>query len=99
MIQLIKIITGELVIADVTENTGVAGTITSLTLKNPMVILLGERGLGMSPLAPFIENDKLEILIDKVIFRGKADAEIVNPYNAKFGSGIVTAPAGIIGRI
>jgi len=88
MIQVLKLTTGEDIIADA-ETKG-----DSVTLKQPIRLLLSpEGGVGMMPFAPFVASETVDISSSYVLFQGEPEPELKNAYNAKFGSGIVTAGA------
>lgn len=84
MIKLLKIITGEEIIAEVTELLD-----NKISLKSPISIGMAPNGVAMMEFCPFIKEK--QIVLDKkhIIFDGTPDVEILNAYNSRFGSGIV----------
>jgi hypothetical protein len=93
MVKLVKLITGEEVIAEIVDAK-------KLTLKNPVKFVMSGEGVGMIPLSPFSTAKEIEIKDEHVMFVLDVEDEIKNGYNAQFGSGIVTATStnmGIIG--
>lgn len=89
MIRLLKLVTGEEVIADVT--TDVANN-DKLILKNPLQIGHTPQGVGMAPFCMFMKGNSLTIDVRGTVFITEVDSEIENAYKAQFG-GIVT-PGG-----
>ena len=87
-IKVIKFVSGECAVTEL-EDDGAANS--DYTLKNPIIIMPTQEGLGMMPLNPFGKSDKIKISKQHVLFIDDPDDEIKNVYNAKFGSGIVTA--------
>jgi len=90
MIKLLKLTTGEEVIADVEEAES-----NALALKNAVRLVLSQEGVGMMPFSPFTKSDTVSIDNQHVIFAEEPDDEVKNAYNSKFGSGLVVAPAGL----
>lgn len=90
MILVLKVITGEEVIADVTE------TETSYTLKKPAYVQYvpsrtdqDRPMLALAPYAVYVEDYTLEIPKASIIWKAKPVKEMYNQYNSIFGSGIV----------
>lgn len=91
-IKFVQMTTEDSVIADVADHG------ESVVLKNPARLAMTNQGLGMMPYNPMIKDK--EITIDKkfILYQANPDDEILNAYNAKFGSGLVLAGSGIITR-
>jgi len=87
MIKIVKLITGDEVVANVSKDKGV------FTLKNPTRIMVTQEGVAMMPLCPFTDEDNIKIKESHVLYELEAEIEVKNAYNSKFGSGIVTASA------
>lgn len=92
MIKIVKLITGEELIADTTANH------SSITLKQPCAIQLmpsrtdpGQTMMGLIPYASYTENFEVTVTHDKVIWQEVPSKEIYNQYNSAFGSGIQLA--------
>jgi hypothetical protein len=100
-IRLLRLTTGEEVVADVTEiKLDVDGVVSTVgfELKNPVRIgMAGPSGeLGMVAFSPFLKaTEKVVIKNEHIMFSGELDQEIYNIYNEKFGSGIVIPGAGM----
>ena len=89
MVKLIKLVSGEEIMADVTQEVG-----TTLTIENAIRLTLSQKGVGMVPLSPFMKDSKLTLERVNIIYMAEADDELVNAYKGQFG-GIVTAPPGL----
>ena len=90
MLKLVKLITGEEVIADQIKNGN------EVTLKNPVRIIMTPDGsAGMMPLLALSKNDQISVLSTNIMYTVEPDDELVNVYNARFGSGIVMPPSGL----
>lgn len=90
-IKLIKLITGEEVIASV----NVAGD--DLQLDIPVRMAITQQGIAMMPFSPFIkEGEKISINKSNILFTADVDDEVKNAYNSKFGSGIVIANSSLL---
>ena len=85
MIKLLKLVTGEEVIADVEEVD------ISYLLKKPVRIGLTPEGAATVPLSPFADCKEVTIAKAHVLFTADPEEECRNAYNAHYGSGIVTA--------
>ena len=92
MIKIVKLITGEELIADVT------GGDTTMTLSKPCVLQLvpsrqnpEQPMMGMFPYASYTEDHTIDIGIDKIVWDAKPVKELYNQYNSAFGSGIQLA--------
>ncbi len=91
MIQIVKLITGEELIADVTGSE-------IITLSKPCVLeMIPSRKnpeqpmMGMFPYAAYTEDHSIEVDRDRIVWRAKPIKELYNQYNSAFGSGIQLA--------
>lgn len=88
MIKIVKLITGEELIADTAVDHN------GITLKQPCAIQLmpgraeGQTMMGLIPYASYTEDFQVTVSLDKVIWQEKPSKEIYNQYNSAFGSGI-----------
>jgi hypothetical protein len=82
-VKIAKLVTGEDVIASVTDMG------QSYKFKKAVRMIMTERGLGMMPLCPLSKDEEVEIAKSHVVFVASAEDDLANEYNAKFGSGIV----------
>ena len=92
MIKIVKLVTGEELIADTEIDQH------GITLKQPCSIQLmpsrtdpGQTMMGLIPYASYTEDFKVTVSFDKVIWQEKPSKEIYNQYNSAFGSGIQLA--------
>lgn len=90
MILVLKIVTGEEVVAEVTEND------ESFTLKRPAYVQYvpsrtnsDQPMLALAPYAVYVEDYVIEIPKSNIIWKAKPVKEMYNQYNSIFGSGIV----------
>lgn len=90
MIKFAKLMNDEDIVADI-EN---AEDATKFTFKNPARLVITQQGIGMMPMNPFMKGKSVEIPKSYIVYTTDVDDEISNAYNAKFGGGIVFAPAG-----
>lgn len=88
MVKFIKLKTGEEIIAKVD------GAVGGVYLKTPVLVMLTNQGLAMMPWMHFIEGD-IFIKEEDIMIKGEVKLDLANEYNSKFGSGVVTAPAGL----
>ena len=90
-VKLLKLTTGEEVVADVSKTEAGLNVAGGYTCKYPVRIVATREGLGIVPWSPFLKEQSIFIPESHVIFTGEVDDEIANGYNSKFGSGIVVA--------
>jgi hypothetical protein len=94
-IKLLRLKSGEDVVADIDEN------VDTITLENPAQIgPVGDpRGgnvqMGFGPWVPFNKGKTVEIPRNWVVFIIEPADDIVNNYRQAFGSGIVVPPVKI----
>lgn len=89
MIKIIKLISGEELIADITEVEG------KLNVKQPAVIHLvpsrteqNQIMVGLLPYAQYTKSHSLEVAKTAVLWTEEPADELYNQYNSIFGSGI-----------
>jgi hypothetical protein len=86
-VKLLRIITGEEVIAEVVtedENT--------ITIKNGLVVLPSAQNVGFAPWATVIDKEEPDIQLsrDFIVYVVNVDSSVKNKYNQIFGSKLVT---------
>ncbi len=86
-VKLLRILTGEEVIAEVlseTENT--------ITVQNALVVLPTNNGVGFAPWATVISKDKPEITVSKkhIVYIVDVQEDLSKKYNEMFGSKLIT---------
>lgn len=92
MILLLKLVTGEEVIADVEEGD-------SYLLKKPVRIGLTAEGAATVPLTPFADCKEITIAKQHVLFTIEPEEDCLNAYRAHYGSGIVMASEADMGGL
>lgn len=92
MIKITKLITGEELIADVTENE------LTTVFKQPCAIQLmpdhrdpSKTMMGLIPYATYTEDFEVEVRNENIIWSANPTREVYNQYNQTFGSGIQLA--------
>ena len=85
-VKLIRITTGEEVVAEVLSETE-----DTITVKNGLVVLPTNNGVGFAPWATVISKDEPEITMNKqhVVYVAVVQEEVANKYNEMFGSKLV----------
>ena len=86
-VKLLRITTGEEVIAELLSETG-----ETITVQNGLVVLPTNNGLGFAPWASVISKDKPEITISKkhIVYIVETQEEVSKKYNEMFGSKLIT---------
>jgi hypothetical protein len=88
-IKVVKLISGEEVIAGVEEADGF------VTLHKPAKLVMTQQGPGMMPWSPLMSSEKVQIDNTHVMCKFDLELEIRNAYSHQFGIGIqLAAPAG-----
>lgn len=91
-VKIVKLSTGEEVIADVTTEV-ITQEINSFVfkLKKPARLAVTNQGVALMPFSPMSSDTEFVIHGSFIIFQAEPEPEILNGYNAQFGSGIVIA--------
>ena len=86
-VKLIRIVTGEEIIAELLEETE-----SYIKVQNGLVVIPSTQGVGFAPWATIISKEKPEITLDKrnLIYVVDLDEEVIKKYNEMFGSKLVT---------
>ena len=86
-VKLIRISTGEEIIAEVLSETD-----DSITVQNGLVVLPSAQGVGFAPWATVISKDEPEITMKKnfVVYIAAVQDDVAQKYNEMFGSKLVT---------
>ena len=89
-VKLLRIITGEEVIAEFLSETE-----DSITVKNGLVVLPTNSGVGFAPWATVISQDKPEITMSKkhIVYVAEVQEDVFKKYNEMFGSKLITPNA------
>jgi hypothetical protein len=86
-VKLLRIITGEEVIAElVTEDEN------TITIKNGLVVLPSAQNVGFAPWATVIDKEEPDIQLsrDFIVYVVNVDSSVKKKYNQIFGSKLVT---------
>ena len=81
-VKLIRMWSGEDVIADITkEDTG------SITITDPIVAVPSQKQgqIAFAPWSPLLQKDKLEVTKKYVVYMANPQEEIIEQYNSMFG--------------
>tara|TARA_Y100000033_G_scaffold33425_1_gene31979 strand:+ start:212 stop:505 length:294 start_codon:yes stop_codon:yes gene_type:complete len=89
-VKLIRIVTGEEIIAEVLSETD-----DTITVQNGLVVLPSAQGVGFAPWATVISKDEPEITMKKtfIVYIAAVQDDVAQKYNEMFGSKLVTPPA------
>ena len=81
-VKLIRMWSGEDVIADITKE----GT-DSITITDPIVAVPSQKQgqIAFAPWSPLLQKDKLEVTKKYLVYIGEPQAEIIEQYNTMFG--------------
>jgi hypothetical protein len=93
-VMLIGLVSGEQVVGKVDD---VLTNDPYINIKNPAILVAGEKGLGMAPwlLYTNAEKDGVSIKTSNMVFSVEPRIEIVNQYNTQYGNGLVLPAQGI----
>ena len=85
-VKLIRIVTGEEIIAEVVGQTD-----ETITVRNGLVVLPNAQGVGFAPWATVISKDEPEITMSKkhVVYVVATQEDVANKYNEMFGSKVI----------
>ena len=85
-VKLIRVVTGEEVIAEVLSETD-----DTITVQNGLVVLPSAQGVGFAPWATVISKDEPEITMKKafVVYIAAVQEDVANKYNEMFGSKVI----------
>lgn len=88
--KLVRLVTGENLLANVTDNG------STLTLKKPaMIVMINKGEVGLVPWIPFAKEESVTIATDKVLYCVDAEENTANEYSTGFGSGLVMPTGGV----
>ena len=88
--KLIRIVTGEEIIAEVLSETD-----DTITVQNGLVVLPSAQGVGFAPWATVISKDEPEIEMSKnhIVYVVAVQDDVAKKYNEMFGSKLITPDA------
>ena len=81
-VKLIRMWSGEDVIADITKEST-----DSITITDPIVAVPSQKQgqIAFAPWSPLLEKDKLEVTKKYVVYMANPQEEIIEQYNSMFG--------------
>ena len=81
-VHLIRMWSGEDVIADIVEDKG-----DSIVITDPIVAVPAQEqgGIAFAPWSPLLEKDKIEITKKYLVYIGNPQEQIIEQYNTMFG--------------
>ena len=86
-VKLIRIITGEEVVAELLEETE-----SFIKVQNGLVVLPTAQSVGFAPWATVISKENPEIIVQKthVVYMAEVQEDVAKKYNEMYGSKLVT---------
>ena len=86
-VKLLRIVTGEEVIAELVSEDD-----TTITVKNGLVVLPTNNGVGFAPWATVIDTDNPDITMSKqhVVYVAAVQEDVSKKYNQMFGINLIT---------
>ena len=86
-VKLLRIVTGEEVIAELLSETE-----DTITVQNGLVVLPTNNGVGFAPWATVISKEDPEITVSKthVVYIAEVQEDVCKKYNEMFGSKLIT---------
>ena len=86
-VKLFRITTGEEVVAELVSETD-----NTVTVKNGLVVLPTNNGVGFAPWATVIDADNPDIVLSRnhVVYIVPVQEEVAKKYNDMFGSKLIT---------
>ena len=86
-VKLLRIVTGEEVVAELVSEDE-----TTITVKNGLVVLPTNTGVGFAPWATVISKEDPEITVSKthVVYVAEVQEDVCKKYNEMFGSKLIT---------
>ena len=85
-VKLIRMITGEEIIAEIVSETD-----DTITVQNGLVVLPNPQGVGFAPWATVISKEEPEITVKKtfIVYIAAVQEDVALKYNEMFGSKLV----------
>ena len=89
-VKLIRMITGEEIIAEIVSETD-----DTITVQNGLVVLPSAQGVGFAPWATVISKEEPEIEMSKkhIVYVVAVQEDVSKKYNEMFGSKLITPDA------
>ena len=88
-VKVIRVVTGEEVVAELVSETD-----TTITVKNGLVVLPTVQSVGFAPWAAVIDQENPDITVDRkfIVYVAEVDSAVKKKYNDLFGSKLITTP-------
>ena len=88
-VKLLRVVTGEEVIAELVSESD-----TTITVKNGLVVLPTQGGVGFAPWATVIDQDKPEITVshNHIVYIAEVSEDVTKKYNELFGDSKLVTP-------
>lgn len=85
-VKLLRVITGEEIIAEIVDENQ-----SAVTIKNALVVIPTQQSVGFAPWATVIDREKPEICLDRqhIVYVASVDESIRNKYDEVYGSKLV----------
>ena len=93
-VRLIRIVTGEEVIAEVVEENA-----STVTVRNGLVVIPQAQNIGFAPWSAVVSREKPELEVSRthIVYVAEVEHNIKEKYNSIYGSNLVTPePKGLI---
>jgi len=86
-VKLIRVVTGEEIVAEVVSETD-----DTITVQNALVVLPTNNGVGFAPWATVISKDEPEIIVSRnhLVYVAEVQEDVSKKYNEMFGSKLIT---------
>ena len=85
-VKLLRVITGEEIVAEIVEENA-----AEVTLKNALVVIPTQQSVGFAPWATVIDRENPEVTVSRthIVYVANLDESIRNKYDEIYGSKIV----------
>lgn len=92
-VKLIRVVTGEEIVAEVVSETD-----DTITVQNALVVLPTNNGVGFAPWATVISKDEPEIIVSRnhLVYVAEVQEDVSSKYKEMFGNIITPAEKKLI---
>jgi hypothetical protein len=92
-VKLIRVVTGEEIVAEVVSETD-----DTITVQNALVVLPTNNGVGFAPWATVISKDEPEIIVSRnhLVYVAEVQDDVASKYKEMFGNIITPAEKKLI---
>lgn len=92
-VKLIRVVTGEEIVAEVVSETD-----DTLTVQNALVVLPTNNGVGFAPWATVVSKDEPEITVSRnhLVYVAEVQEDVASKYKEMFGNIITPAEKKLI---